>query len=299
MNYTHLLSSLALLLLAPGCTEPPALSDAYGNFEAREVIVAAELTGKLLQLNIAEGQHLEAGQAVGLIDTVPLDLRRLQLQSIIAATGQKTQDASAQIAVLEAQGQHLEREIRRTAALLERQAATPQQLDDLKDQREIVRRQILAAQSQENTANRSIRAEIAPLKAQIHQVEDQIARCYLKNPVSGTVLAKLAEGGEVAIAGKPLYKIADLRQMTLRAYVSGEQLPKIKIGQMVKVLIDESKDTNRALSGRLAWISDQAEFTPKTIQTKAARVNLVYAVKILVNNDGSLKIGMPGEVIFP
>ncbi|MEY4134260.1 MAG: hypothetical protein RL386_610, partial [Bacteroidota bacterium] len=175
----------------------------------------------------------------------------------------------------------------------------PQQLDDLKDQREIVRRQILAAQSQENTANRSIRAEIAPLKAQIHQVEDQIARCYLKNPVSGTVLAKLAEGGEVAIAGKPLYKIADLRQMTLRAYVSGEQLPKIKIGQMVKVLIDESKDTNRALSGRLAWISDQAEFTPKTIQTKAARVNLVYAVKILVNNDGSLKIGMPGEVIFP
>ncbi|MEY4133696.1 MAG: hypothetical protein RL386_46, partial [Bacteroidota bacterium] len=133
MNYTHLLSSLALLLLAPGCTEPPALSDAYGNFEAREVIVAAELTGKLLQLNIAEGQHLEAGQAVGLIDTVPLDLRKLQLQSIIAATGQKTQDASAQIAVLEAQGQHLEREIRRTAALLERQAATPQQLDDLKD----------------------------------------------------------------------------------------------------------------------------------------------------------------------
>jgi HlyD family secretion protein len=129
-------------------------------------------------------------------------------------------------------------------------------------------------------------------------VEDQIARCYLTNPVLGTVLAKLAEATEVAVAGKPIYKIADLQQMTLRAYISGEQLPEIKIGQMVNVLIDESKDSNHTLNGRITWIADQAEFTPRTVQTKAERVNLVYAIKILVSNDGSIKIGMPGEVIF-
>ncbi len=298
MKNTLPLWPLAMALLVQSCAEKTPLSDAYGNFEAREVNVAAELTGKLLQLNIEEGQVLEAGQAVGLVDTLPLHLRRLQLLATIAAFQQKTQDATPQIAVLQAQEQNLSREILRTNALLQSQAAAPRQLDDLNAQLQIVHQQILAAKSQENTANRSILSEIAPLKAQVRQVEDQIARCYLRNPVPGTVLAKLAEATEVAVAGKPIYKIADLQQMTLRAYISGEQLPEIKIGQMVNVLIDESKDSNRTLNGRITWIADQAEFTPRTVQTKAERVNLVYAIKILVSNDGSIKIGMPGEVIF-
>jgi len=274
------------------------LSDAYGNFEAREVVVATESGGRLLQLEVEEGAYLKAGQAVGLVDTVPLHLRRLHLRASLEALDQKMQDAGPQIAVLEAQKQVLEREIRRVEALVARDAATPKQLDDLKGQLEIVGQQILAAKGQERTANRGIRAEIGPLQAQIRQLDDQIARCYVSNPVSGTVLMKWSEPSEMVITGKPLYKIADLEVMTLRAYFSGEQVSQIKIGQTVNVLVDDTRQTNRILPGRITWISSEAEFTPRIVQTKEARVNLVYAVKIQVRNDGTLKIGMPGEVVL-
>lgn len=290
--------ALIFLILAQGCTEKAPLSDAYGNFEAREVIVAAETSGRLLQFGVEEGQHLEAGQPVGLVDTLPLHLRKVQLQAAMVALRQKTQDAGPQIAVLEAQKRAIDREIQRTEALLQRNATAPKQLDDLKGQLEVIGQQILAAKSQERIANRGILAEIAPLEAQIRQLEDQINRCYLSNPISGTVLMKWSEASEIVTAGKPLYKIADLETMTLRAYFSGEQLPHIKIGQMVKILIDDTRDTNRTLSGRITWISAEAEFTPRTVQTKEQRVNLVYAVKIEVKNDGALKIGMPGEVVL-
>ena len=289
---------LAILILAHGCTKTAPLSDAYGNFEAREVVVATESGGRLLQLEVEEGAYLKAGQAVGLVDTVPLHLRRLQLRASLEALDQKMQDAAPQIAVLEAQKQVLEREIRRVEALVARDAATPKQLDDLKGQLEIVGQQILAAKGQERTANRGIRAEIGPLQAQIRQLDDQIARCYVSNPVSGTVLMKWSEPSEMVITGKPLYKIADLEVMTLRAYFSGEQVSQIKIGQTVNVLVDNTRQTTRILSGQITWISSEAEFTPRIVQTKEVRVNLVYAVKIQVRNDGTLKIGMPGEVVL-
>ncbi len=286
------------LILAQGCSKTAPLSDAYGNFEAREVTVAAEASGRLLQLEVEEGGQLQAGQTVGLVDTVPLHLSRLQLRAALEALHHKMQDAGPQIAVLEAQKQVLERELHRSEALLERNATTPKQLDDLKGQLEVVGQQILAAKGQERVANRSILAETGPLQAQIRQLDDQIARCYLYNPVSGTVLLKWCEASEIIAAGKPLYKIADLETMTLRAYFSGEQLPHIKIGQLVKVLVDDTRDTNRTLTGRITWISSEAEFTPRIVQTKEARVNLVYAVKIQVKNDGTIKIGMPGEVML-
>lgn len=287
---------LAIFILAHSCKKTAPLSDAYGNFEAREVVVAAESSGKLLRLEVEEGAYLEVGQSVGLVDTVPLHLRRLQLRASLEALYQKTQDAGPQIAVLEAQKQVLEREIHRVEVLIARNAAATKQLDDLKGQFQIVEQQILVAKSQERTANRSILSEIGPLQAQIRQLDDQIARCYLSNPVSGTVLMKWSEQSEIVIAGKPLYKIADLETMTLRAFFSGEQLPHIKIGQMVNVLVDDTRETNRTLPGRIAWISNEAEFTPRIVQTKEARVNLVYATKIQVKNDGTLKIGMPAEV---
>lgn len=288
--------AIAILALLASCKPEAPLSDAYGNFEAREVMVAAESGGRLLYFPVEEGLYLEAGALSALIDTVPLHLQRLQLHASMNALRQKTQDANPQISVFEEQRRSLLREINRVDALLKSNAATPKQRDDLNGQVEVLDKQIAAARSQEKIANRGILAELGPLQARLQQIEDQIARCYVYNPVAGTVLAKMAEPSEITTPGKPLYQLADLDTMTLRAYFSADQLPQLRIGQNVEVLIDEDETTNRSLQGRVSWVSEQAEFTPKTIQTKNERVNLVYAVKIRVKNDGSLKIGMPGEV---
>jgi HlyD family secretion protein len=286
----------ALLALLASCKPEAPLSDAYGNFEAREIMVAAEAGGRLLYFPVEEGLRLEAGALTALVDTVPLHLQRLHLQASMAALRQKTQDANPQISVFEEQRRSLLREIARIDALLKSNAATPKQRDDLSSQVEVLDKQIAAARSQEKTANRGILAELGPIEARLQQVEDQIARCYVYAPATGTVLAKMAEPSEITAPGKPLYQLADLDTMTLRAYFSGDQIPHLHLGQSVEVLIDEDQSSNRTLQGRISWVSDQAEFTPKTIQTKNERVNLVYAVKIRVKNDGSLKIGMPGEV---
>ena len=286
----------AVLALLASCKPEAPLSDAYGNFEAREVTVASESGGRLLYFPVEEGLRLEAGALTALVDTVPLHLQRLQLRASIDALYQKTQDANPQISIFEEQRRSLLREISRIDALLKSNAATPKQRDDLSGQVEVLDKQIAAARSQEKIANRGILAEREPLEARLRQVEDQIARCYVYNPVAGTVLAKMAEPSEITGPGKALYQLADLDTMTLRAYFSGDQLPQLQIGQKVEVLMDEDESTNRSLQGRISWVSDQAEFTPKTIQTKNERVNLVYAVKIRVQNDGSLKIGMPAEV---
>ena len=294
-------SGYLLLLFVLGfsaCKPQEDLADAYGNFEAREVIISSEVTGRLLQFSAEEGQTLDAGQLVALIDTVPFHLRREQLRASMSALRQKTQDARPQIAVLEEQRRNLVHEQKRVEALLASNAATTKQLDDLKGQIDVIDRQIAAASSQEGIANRGILAELAPLEAQLRQVDDQVKRCYLYNPISGTVLLKMAEPSEMAIAGKALYKIADLSTMTLRAYVSGDQLAQVQLGKEVKVYIDKDKETNTSIPGKVTWVSDQAEFTPKIVQTKEERVNLVYAVKIEVKNYGALKIGMPGEVRF-
>ncbi|MBK8654671.1 MAG: HlyD family efflux transporter periplasmic adaptor subunit [Haliscomenobacter sp.] len=296
MKPTSLLPAIFLLALLPSCTPETPLADAYGNFEAREVVVSSEVTGKLLEFRVEEGETLDSGLQVGLIDTVPYHLRRLQLLASLQALPQKKINADPQIDIYVQQRNNLLREIKRGEALAQSNAITPKQLDDLRGQLDVVNQQIASAKAQETISNRGILAELAPLEAQLKQVEDQISRCYLFNPIQGTVLQKMTESSEMAIAGKALYKIADLKTMTLRAYFSGDQLPHIKIGQTVKVLIDESKESNRELPGVITWISDQAEFTPKIVQTKEERVNLVYAVKIQVQNDGAVKIGMPAEV---
>lgn len=287
-----------MLLLVVSCQEVEERADAYGNFEANEIIVSAEGSGKILALEVEEGQRLEAGQYIGLVDTVPLHLKKMQLLASIKTINSKTQDAQPQIEVLQEQKANLLREEKRVKALLADKAATPKQLDDIQGQIQVVDQQIQATRKQTATLNRGILGEKDPVQAQILQLDDQIQRCYIYNPIDGTVLAKLAESHEFTATGKPLYKIANLKELILRVYVSGAQLPQLKIGQQVEVFIDADKTTNQSLTGTLSWISDQAEFTPKIVQTKEERVNLVYAAKIRVPNDGRLKIGMPGEVKF-
>ena len=290
------LFSAALTLTA--CQTTSDTSDAYGNFEVQEVIVSAEGNGQLLHFDVEEGQELPAGQQIGLIDTTQLHLRRQQLRASIQAVTGKTQEVQPQINVLLEQKQNLKREEKRLQALVADNAATPKQLDDIQGQIEVVDKQIAATLSQNKNLNQGILAEIAPLQAQIDVVNDQIRRCYIHNPITGTVLLKLAEPHEMTAMGKPLYTIARMDELELRAYISGEQLPQIQIGKQVEVLIDKDKESNKSLTGTVSWISDKAEFTPKTIQTKEERVNLVYAFKVRVKNDGSLKIGMPGEVVL-
>ncbi|MEQ8705372.1 MAG: HlyD family efflux transporter periplasmic adaptor subunit [Phaeodactylibacter sp.] len=295
---TKIMIPLLFLLPLTACQEAGPSSDAYGKFEAREVIVSAEANGKLVAFNAAEGQQLKAGALVGLVDTTLLHLQRQQLRANIHAVTGKTQDAEPQVRVLQERKQNLLREERRLKALIVDKAAPAKQLDDLQGQLEVIDKEIAAIRAQNKTANRGILSEIAPIEAQIEVVEEQIRRCYLYNPVSGTVLLQLAEPYEMTAAGKPLYTIAPLSELELRAYVSGAQLPQLKLGQEVTVLVDEDAVSNRRLSGTISWIADEAEFTPKTVQTKEERVNLVYAFKVKVKNDGTLKMGMPGEVVF-
>jgi HlyD family secretion protein len=297
MNTKIIIYLLALLSLA-ACQDNEVTSDAYGKFEAREVIISAEASGKLIQFDVEEGQQLKAGELVGLIDTTLLHLQREQLRAKIRAVTGKTQDAEPQVRVLQERRQNLLREERRLKALIADKAAPAKQLDDLQGQLEVIDKEIDAIRAQSQTANRGILSEIAPIEAQIEVVEEQIRRSYIYNSVSGTVLLQLAEPYEMTAAGKPLYTIAPLEELELRAYVSGAQLPELQIGQEVTVLVDQDAESNRSLSGTISWIADEAEFTPKTVQTKEERVNLVYAFKVKVKNDGRLKMGMPGEVVF-
>lgn len=281
-----------------GCSNNENGADAYGHFEAKEIVVSAQGNGQILSLNLDEGQVLKAGQVVGLIDTTTLALQRAQLLAAMGTVRKKTQDPNPQIKVLEEQKRTLLTEKTRVEALLKEEAALPKQLDDIKGQLGVIEEQIRAARANADRFNQAVLAETDPLAAQLRLLDEQISRCYVKNPVEGTVILKWAEQGELASIGKPLYKIADLRRMELRAYISGSQLSSVKIGQKVTVHFDTGADQMRSLPGTISWVASQAEFTPKIIQTKEERVNLVYAIKIAVDNDGSVKIGMPGEVIF-
>lgn len=298
MRFSQLFPIVVTLFLFSACKEETKTSDAYGNFEAVSTIVASEANGRLLFLKVEEGQKLEKGTLVALVDTTNLYLQKLQLQAMLQTLPQKTKDASPDIAVLEDQKRNLLREIDRVEKLVKDKAATPKQLDDLEGELVVVNQRIQAAISQTQIANRGILSEQEPIKAQIATLEENIRKSYVYNPVSGTVLTKLAEPSEVVGFGTPLYKIANLDYLDLRAYASGIQLQDIKIGQKVKVLIDAPEDAFHELSGEITWIAENAEFTPKTIQTKEERVNLVYAFKVRVPNDGKLKIGMPAEVQF-
>jgi len=270
------------------------LSDAYGNFEAVEVIVSSMGQGTILKLDISEGQPLQEGQLMGWIDTTDLVLRKEQMQRQRSSISSRIANVNAQIKVQEQQMKNTIIDQKRIQKLFAEGAATQKQLDDINGAVDLISEQISATRTQKQGIN----DEIAAMDMQIRQVEEMISDCYVINPLNGTVLVKLAEEGEVASFGKPLYKIADLDILKLKVYVSGAQLPSVRLGQTVQVLIDQDKNSNKAMEGTVSWISESAEFTPKTIQTKEERVNLVYAVKVDVKNDGSLKIGMPGEVNF-
>ncbi len=287
-----------ILIVATSCTQNSAEFDATGNFEAEEIIISAEASGKLILMNAEEGMELKQQQSVGIIDTTQLYLRKKQLEYSIQAVHARQPNASVQLAAIKEQIATGQREKMRIENLLKDDAATRKQLDDITAQQELLQRQYEATQSTLNITRQSLNSETLPLKAQLEQVQDQIRKSHIINPVNGTVLTIYARQNEVVNPGKALYKIADLSTIILRAYVSGNQLSQIKLGQPVKVLVDAPADGYKEYAGTITWVSDKAEFTPKTIQTKDERANLVYAIKISVKNDGYLKLGMYGEVLF-
>lgn len=290
-------TKLILLTLLTGlwvsCKQNKDASDAYGNFEAIETTISSEANGRIIWLNITEGQILGKGDTIGLIDTTDLHFKKLQLQAQKSAVGSKSASINAQAAIYSQQKTNLTTDLRRIENLLKDQAATPKQLDDVTGSIGVIDRQITSVKTQ----LAAVGDEIKALDAQIAQVDEAFTRCYLVTPVQGTVLARFAETGEVTSFGKPLYKIANLNTMDLRVYISGDMLSAVKTGQKARVLIDSGKGISE-LEGTVTWVSPTAEFTPKIIQTREERVNLVYAVKLSVVNDGRLKIAMPAEVLF-
>jgi HlyD family secretion protein len=284
--------------------------DASGTFESDEVIVSSQLGGELLVFNVEEGDTLSAGEVVGNIDTTDVVLQKQQVQATIQSLQEKTTDVEPQIkllrdqlAVQQTQLNNLLKNQERFQNLVASGAATQKQLDDINTQVEATRKQMLVTEQQINvqrsnvgTQNSSVLSEKKPLQKQEAQLAEQLSKANIVNPINGTVLAKYAEAGEVTAPGKALYKIADLSYLNLRAYITGAQLSTVKLNQQVHVFIDSGENNYREYTGTIIWISDKAEFTPKTIQTKDERANLVYAIKIKVKNDGYLKIGMYGEV---
>ena len=295
-----------------GCNLNNKASDASGTFEADEVVVSSEVPGKIISLNLEEGSILAKDSVVGTIDSVPLELQKAQVEATIGALNQKTLDVKPQIKLLQdqisVQKIQLDNalyEKARTERLIKADAATTKQLDDintqigvLKKQIDVNEQQIKVQEATTGTQNNTVLSEYKPLQKSVAQIEDQLKRTNINNPINGTVLTKYAMAGEVTSAGKALYKIADLSVLTLRAYITETQLAQAKLNQEVTVLVDSTATKYKKYTGVITMISDKAEFTPKTIQTKDERANLVYAIKIHVKNDGYLKIGMYGEVKF-
>jgi HlyD family secretion protein len=296
--------------LLAGCSGNDQVYDAQGTFETDAVIVSSELPGKILSFNVHEGDAIAGGSVVGVIDADNLALQKEQVQASIEALSQKTSDVTPQIRLLQDQLAvqqtklaTLERERTRTENLVKQDAATPKQLDDInasievaKKEMAVTQQQIAVQRSNVSTQNRSILSEKAPLEKRVAQLSDQLDQANIINPIKGTVIEKYAEAGEMTSTGKALYKIANLDTMNLRAYITGVQLSQVKLNQAVKVLVDSGAKNYREYPGTITWISGKAEFTPKTIQTKEERANLVYAVKVRVRNDGYIKIGMTGEL---
>lgn len=286
-----------MALLAISCTKE-AEFDAQGTFEATEVVVSSEATGRILNFDIEEGMAIEANQTVGTIDSLQLHLQRKQLVAQQSALLASRPDVKKQVAALREQIAKQKTELRRVDNMLRDGAATQKQKDDIEAQIKILEGQLEAQLSTLDKNTSTINGNSVVLEAQIAALDDRISKCSIISPVGGTVLVKYAEAGELASAGKPLMKIADLKNIYLRAYFTSDQLANVKLGDEVKVVADFGGTERYDYTGRVAWISSESEFTPKTIQTKDSRANLVYAVKIAVENDGRLKIGLAGEVVL-
>ena len=298
MKSRNLLGLCSLLALFSACGNGVPKYDATGTFETTEVLVSAEASGRLLYFDIEEGMLLKAGEEVGVVDTVQLYLTKLQLEASIKSVEEQRPDILKQVAATKEQISAAQRERNRVANLLKVGAANQKQLDDAADQLEVRRKQLVAQNSTLSNSHQSLTWQSSSVGIQVAQVEDQLKKCHITSPITGTVLAKYAEAGELTAMGTPLFKVADTEQMYLRAYITSEQLSQVKLGQKVTVFSDYGTDEHKQYPGVVTWISDTSEFTPKTILTKNERANLVYAVKIAVHNDGLLKIGMYGGVEF-
>ncbi len=273
------------------CKKQSERADAYGNFEATETTISAEANGKLVQFNVDEGQTLKKGDLVAVIDTIPLHLKKAQLLASKTVVYSKSKTITSQVKVLKAQLQSAYRNKTRIENLISENAGTQKQLDDINDRITVIKEQISAAKSQDKPVLKGVN----PINAQIEVIDEQIQKAILKNPTNGTILTKYAEVNEITSFGRPLYKIADLATMDFKGYISEKQLANIKIGDTVTIKIDKA-DGQKDYQGKVSWIASEAEFTPKIIQTKEERVNLVYAIKVKVKNDGAIKVGMPAEM---
>jgi len=289
------LQIIALALLTFGaCKNSGQKSDAFGNFEAVETIVSSEAAGKLLAMKVKQGDKIELGQLITLIDTTELILKKQQTLAQLSASETKKQNVTAQINVLKEQKKNVETTQQRISKMFTDKASTQQQMDDINGQVNVIDKQILST----NTQFQLIGSEMEVIKRQMDLLDEQLTKCRIKSPINGTVLETYLETGELATPGKPILKMADLSSLELKAYVSGSQLPQVKLGNDIKVLIDNGDKEMQTFTGKVSWISSEAEFTPKIIQTKEERVKLMYAIKVVVANNGVLKIGMPGEVVF-
>lgn len=291
-------SLLVLALVMTACGKGNKVYDASGVFESTEVTVSAEGNGKIMSLDLQEGDRLEAGAVVGCIDTVQLYLSKIQLEASRRAVGSGRLNISRQIAALESQIAKQRQELDRFTKLEQAGASNRKQVEDIQAQLDILERQLAAQKESLQNTNSNVSGQADALEAQVMQLEDKIRKCVITSPVSGTILAKYSEAGELAVQGRALFKVADLDNIRLRAYITADQLTGLKLGQSVKVFADQGTSGRKEYAGTLVWISDKAEFTPKTIQTRDERANLVYAVKIAVKNDGLIKLGMYGEVKF-
>jgi HlyD family secretion protein len=290
-KYNYILAVSIIVTTLFSCGKDNGKADGYGNFEATEITISAENNGKLIQFTVDEGDKLKKDQFVGFIDTIQLTLKREQLIVSKAVISSKSKGVLSQISVLNSKLKTARINKVRIENLIKGNAGTQKQLDDVSGEIDVIKSQIISVEIQ----NAPVVNELKNIDVQLKQIDDQIQKSKIINPVNGTVLTKYAEPNEITAFGKPLYKIADLSNMELRVYVSETQLSNIKIGQEVSVKID-NVDAMKSYKGVVSWVASEAEFTPKIIQTKEERVALVYAAKINVVNDGSLKIGMPAEM---
>lgn len=289
---------MALLLGCCACGSEQKLYDASGIFETTEVIVSSKGTGEILQFAVEEGMQVQPGLPLGTIDTVQLILQRRQLEAELRAVDSGRLDAGSQLESLRRQIVHAQREKARFEALAAAQAVPRKQLEDIDSQLKVLESQLDAAAEQLRKSNAGVANRGAAILAQLALVDEQLRNCRIVSPVGGTILAKYAERGEYTTQGRPLFKVGDTERMKLRAYLTGDQLSSVALGQKVTVYADDGKTARKAYEGVVSWISDRAEFTPKTIQTRNERAELVYAVRIAVRNDGGIKRGMYGDVKF-
>ena len=287
---------IAMALIVAACGNKDGDCDASGIFEATEVLISARETGELLQLTVREGESVKAHEPLGLIDTTRLHLQKLQLSAGLMAIESRRYDIPRQIASLRQQIATQKKEYQRYANLVEAQAAAPKILDDISAQIAVLEKQLAAQEDALANGNRSIAGESMGLRAQIAQIDDRIRKSIVSSPIDGIVLCRYAEPGELAVQGRPLLKVGDLENLMLRVYLTADLLTRLRVGQKVSVYADWGTSERKEYAGTVVWISDKAEFTPKTIRTRDERTNLVYAVKVAVRNDGYIKRGMYGEI---